>query len=436
VERWPGLARVRLYTRRHDRLAAASHILLAAGPKKEAAYQATLERRFLSGFGFAAGADYLKVPVPSGGSGEFKATKYWGQISFVPSATFGAQLQYFGTSADRDAFSDLGPPGERYEGGRGDLQARVFLGGGGTPRLDLNYMRTAFDSAGILQRIGQLGGTAAIAGATWAFRGTARHTTRWTPLAVDASLSWTPLSLVTFAAEGAYRTHSGDRSSRWGGVRAGIALPGGLVASGSLRRGDAVANPALAVDAAQDIDELEGSIGWQLPWVGIEASYARTAAFTPRIYQAFPSIASIGPSARTEWITLGGRFSPLDWISVQGWYSNPRGAVPDGLPPRHYQVTGALHSKFLRTFRSGVFDLRLELGIEGWRAGVIGRDPLGAPVVLPSATHVRSLVRLQIDTFSLFWESRNLGDTQTGHVPGFRIPRYSGLFGVRWGFVN
>jgi len=440
VERWPGLLRVLLFTRRHDRLAAASHVVLASGPKKEATYQATLERRFVSGFGFGAGAQYLKTPVPAGGTGEYKNTQYWAQVSYVPHAGFGAEVQYLGISADRDAFSDLGGiPGERYEGGRGDLQARVFMGGGADgmgPRLDLSYMRTAFDSAGILQRIGQLGGTGSVRGENWAARASARYATRWTPLDLNVSASWTPTSLATLGAEGVYRAHDGDRSSRWIGARAGVALPGGLVAAGALRTGERVAVPALDADVAQDLSELEGSVGWQLPWIGVEASYARTGAFVPVAYQAFPSIAAIGPSARTEWVTLSGRLAPLDWISVQGSYSNPTGTAPEGLPPGHYHLTGTIRSKFLRTFRSGSFDLKLELGLEGWKSGVIGRDAGGAAVVLPAARFVRSLVRLEIQEFSIFWESRNLGNTQTGYVPGFRIPRYSGIFGIRWSFVN
>ena len=439
VERWPGLVRVYLFTRRHDRLAAASHVVLGAGPKKEATYQASIERRFLSGFGFAAGADYLKVPAPAGSLGEYKNTQFWGQLSFVPSARFGAQLQYVGASADRDAFSDGLVAGERYEGGRGDLQARVFIGGSETgtgPRVDIAYMRTAFDSAGVLHRIGQAALAGSVRGATWAARASARYSTRWTPLDVTASASWTPVPLLTLGGEGVYRTHDEDRTSRWAGLRAGIALPAGFAASGAFRSGEYVPVPAIEASGTQDLNELEGTVGWALSWVGVEASFARTAAFAPLPYQPFPGVVSLAPLDETEWVTLSGRLAPLDWISVQGSFSNPTGTAPDGLPPRHYHLTGTIRSKFLRTFRSGSFDLKLELGVEGWESGVIGRDATGAAVVLPAAQFIRSLVRLQIDSFSLFWESRNLGNTADGYVPGYRVPRYSGLFGIRWGFVN
>ena len=439
VDRWPGLVRVHLFTRRHDRLAAASHVVLGAGPKKEATYQASIERRFVSGFGFAVGADYLKVPAPAGSLGEYKNTQFWGQLSYVPSASFGAQLQYVDASADRDAFSDGPLPGERYEGGRGDLQARVFLGGrsdGMGPRLDLAYMRTAFDSAGVLHRIGQAAAAASVRGTTWSARASARYSTRWTPIDLGGTLSWTPVPLLTVAGEGVYRTHDDDRTSRWAGVRAGIALPAGFALSGAFRAGEIVPVPAIEASVAQDLRELEGTAGWSLGWIGAEASFARTDAFSPLPFQPFPGIASLSPLPETEWVTLSGRLTPLPWVSVQGSFSNPTGTAPEGLPPKHYHLTGTLRSKFLRTFRSGSFDLKLELGIEGWQSGIIGRDAAGTSVVLPAARFVRSLVRLQIDSFSLFWESRNLGNTAEGYVPGYRVPRYSGLFGVRWSFVN
>lgn len=439
VERWPGALRVYLFTRRHDRLAAASHVVLGAGPKKEATYQASIERRFVSGFGFAVGADYLKVPAPGGSLGEYKNTQFWGQLSYVPSDGFGAQLQYIDASADRDAFSDGGLAGERHEGGRGDLQARLFFGGrsdGTGPRIDLTYMRTAFDSAGVLHRIGQAGAAASVRGTTWAARASARYSTRWTPLDLTATASWTPVPLLTLGGEGVYRQHDEDRTSRWAGLRAGIALPGGFAASGALRRGDFVPVPAIEASGSQDLNEFEGTAGWSLRWVGVEASFARTGAFAPLPFQPFPGIVSLTPLPETEWVTLSGHLTPLGWISVQGSFSNPTGTAPDGLPPRHYHVTGTLRSKFLRTFRSGSFDLKLELGVEGWESGIIGRDAAGGAVVLPAARFVRSLVRLQIDSFSFFWESRNLGNTAAGYVPGYRVPRYSGLFGVRWGFVN
>ena len=181
---------------------------------------------------------------------------------------------------------------------------------------------------------------------------------------------------------------------------------------------------------------MEGTAAWSRGWISAEASYARTKSFAPPGYQPFAGIPGIAPSGLTDWLTLGGHFAPLGWFSVRGWYADSRNGEAEGIPPDHYFATATIRSKFLRRFPSGALDLKLELGVEGWRAGVLGRDPGGAPVALPAARYLRSLVQLQLESFSLFWESRNLTDEPVGYVPGFRVPRYNGVFGIRWGFSN
>ena len=148
------------------------------------------------------------------------------------------------------------------------------------------------------------------------------------------------------------------------------------------------------------------------------------------------AFASIAPSGRSDWLTLSGRLAPLGWFSVRGWYADPRDGTPDGSPPRHYSGAATIRSKFLRRFPSGAFDLKLELGVEGWGAGVLGRDAGGIPVVLPAAQFVRGLIQVQLESFSVFWESRNLTNEPNGYVPGLRVPRYNGFVGIRWGFSD
>jgi len=242
--------------------------------------------------------------------------------------------------------------------------------------------------------------------------------------------------VLTLAGEGVYRRHEGDRNARWVGLRAGLGLPGGLYLSGAARTGEDVAAPSLAASPVQDIAEAEGTVGWKLPWIEVEAGYARTRSFAPPAFQPYPAIVAIAPSGRSDWLTLSGRLAPVGWFSVRGWYADPRNGTPDGSPPRHYLAAAAIRSKFLRRFPSGAFDIKLELGIEGWEAGVLGQDAGGFPVVLPAARHVRSLVQVQLESFSVFWESRNLGNEPNGYVPGFRVPRYNGFFGIRWGFSD
>ena len=442
AERWPGLLRVRLYTRRHDRLAPRSRIALGSGQDGLKMYQAELETRSASGFGLGVAADYLKAPAAAGTEGAYQNTQFWVQGSYVRSPRFGMQYQLIRSDPDRDVFSPAigGASLDRLEGRRSDMQARIFVGGGsdgGGPRLDVVYARTGWDSAGIDQQVNQLGGFVAFRNPIMAARAGALYRTRWTPLDASATFSITPATALTLAVDGAYQTHDGDRSSRWVGARAGISLPAGLSLGASARTGRAVTIPSLAADTAQRVSELEGTVGWDLGWVAAEAAYARTGAFAPTGFQPYATIVpAIGPSGRTEWVTLSGRLSPFNWLSLQGWFSDPQSAPPEGMPPRHFAATGTIRSKFLRAFPSGAFDLKLELGVEGWGNGILGRDAFGAPVFLPSETFLRSLVQLQLQSFTVFWDSRNIGGAPGAYVPGFRPARYSGAFGIRWQFSN
>ena len=439
IERWPSTLRVMLYTPANDRLAARSHIVLAAGPGKLAKYEVSLERRFKGGFGIGAAGDYLKVPPPAGATGIFQRTGYWAQLSYVPSARTGLMLEYLGNSLDRDAFSDGVLTGPALEGRRGEMRARAFYGGrpdGTGLRLDLLGSRAGWDSMGVKQTIWRGGAALNLRAPLVAASGAVFLANRWTRLDASGRVSWTPLALVTLAGEGVYRRYDGARDAAWIGGRAGIGLPGGFELSATGRAGHVVSAPSLAASPEQPVREVEGALLWNTGRLGAEGRIARTKSFVPDVYQEFPGIVVAASTPGATWLTAGGFVRPLDWITVRGWYSQATTPAPDGAPPRHWSVTGTIRSRLLHTFRSGAFDLKLELGYEGWRAGVLGQDAGGAPVVLSEAHYLRSLVQVGIESFSVFWESRNLSDEAVAYVPGFRIPRFSGVFGVRWGFMN
>ena len=106
------------------------------------------------------------------------------------------------------------------------------------------------------------------------------------------------------------------------------------------------------------------------------------------------------------------------------------------MPPTHSTNTATIRSKFLRKFRSGIFDLKLQLRMESWGRGIIGRDAAGAPITLRGATFYESLLEIQLQSFTLYWDRRNLSGTKLTYVPGFQIPSYGSNFGVRWEFAN
>jgi hypothetical protein len=130
------------------------------------------------------------------------------------------------------------------------------------------------------------------------------------------------------------------------------------------------------------------------------------------------------------------RVAPLRWITLEGWYSDPRDVTPEGIPPTHSLAAATIRSKFLRQFPSGIFDLKLRFSVESWGTGVIGRDAGGAPIRLGGATFYRSLLQIQLQSFSIYWDRGNLSATSLTYVPGFEVPSYGTVFGVRWEFLN
>ena len=93
----------------------------------------------------------------------------------------------------------------------------------------------------------------------------------------------------------------------------------------------------------------------------------------------------------------------------------------DGVPPTHSLTTATIRSKFLRQFRSGIFDLKLQASMEAWGRGTIGRDAGGAPINLRGATFFKSLVAIQLQSFMLYWDRGNLSATKLTVCAGIPV---------------
>jgi hypothetical protein len=444
VERGPGQIRVRLFTRRNDRLASRSRIAIATGDDDFARYDASLERRFASGFGFALGADYLSSPTASGVSSTYSNTGIWAQGSYHPTDWVGLQYQLIRTGPNRRPFiiDDAGVEdtiGAGYNAKRTDAQIRLSLRKRKDelgPRADIIYARTGWSGEAVEQQINQIGGSLTYRAPRFSIGASVFHRTRWTPLDVRASAGFNPVGLFTAHAELVHLRHFGGRSSDYANLSAGIEPVRGLAVTGMARIGKVVAAPSILTDAEQDVRDFQGALAWNRARLGFEVAYSRTSVFAPYGYADFRRIPGIGTAPQTDWITASARVAPLQWITLETWYSDPRGETPEGLPPTHSVSAATLRSKFLRQFPSGIFDLKLRLAVESWGRGTIGRDAFGVPVVLPGATFFRSLIQVQLDRFTIYWDRVNLSATDRTFVPGFEIPAFGSNFGVRWEFAN
>ena len=444
VERWPGLLRVYLFTRQHDRLAPRSRIAIARGDGDYARYEGALERRYQNGLGFALAGDYLNSPTASGSSSTYSNTQVFLQGNYLPTRKVGIQYQLLRSAPDRRPFivnvpvpDDTIGPG--FDAKRTDAQLRLSWrrsDGGLGPRIDLLYGRTGWDGAGIEQQVNQVGGALTYRAPTFALGASAYHRTRWTALDVRGTVGWNPVPQFTASAEAVHQRHYGGRNSDFVSLSAGLQPIHGVALTGSARIGNVVAAPAISADTAQEISDYEAAIGFERARLGLRLALSRTAAFSPFGYAEFPRIPSIGAIPETEWVTAAARLAPLRWLTLEGWYSDPRDVTPDGIPPTHSLASATIRSKFLRQFPSGVFDLKLRFSVESWGTGVIGRDASGAPIQLGGATFYRSLIQIQLQSFSIYWDRGNLSASGLAYVPGFELPAYGTVFGVRWDFLN
>ena len=444
VERWPGQVRVYLFTRRQDRLAPRSRIAIARGDRNFARYEGSLERRFPSGLGFALAADYLSSPTASGTGSSYSNTQVFGQGGWIPSARFGIQYQIVRSRPKRRAFEIAGVTlndtiGLGFSATRTDAQVRLALrarGDGTGSGLDVIYARSAWDGAGLDQQINQIGGVLSYRAPTFSAGVSGFHRTRWTPLDLRGTVGLSPLREFAASAEAVLQHHFGGRSSKYVTLAAGLHPVRGLALTGTVRLGDLVAAPSILTDTAQKLRDFEAQVGWSRSRLGLQVGYARTSAFNPSGYAEYLRIAALAPSPETNWLTISGRVSPVGWITIQSWYSDPLDGTVDGVPPTHSLTTATIRSKFLRKFSSGIFDLKLQVGMEAWGRGTIGRDANGAPVALRGATFFKSLVEFQLQSFSVYWDRGNLTATKHTYVPGFALPAYGSNFGVRWEFLN
>ena len=440
IERWPGGLRVHLFTHRHDRKAPASRVGISSGDQEIARYAGALEYRFANGLGIAAAGERMVAPTASGLSSDFDITNVWLQASFVPSERFGIQAQVINSSPDRKAFVDADTLESRLTGSRKDAQLRVSWRdrpGDLGLRVDGVVGRTSWKGGGVDDAVRQGGVVVGYRTRTAGLTVRAFNRSRITPWDLRAEAGWAPVDGVSAAAEVGYQTHDLDRNSRWVGVRGGIALPLGLTASAALRSGKLVAAPALLAEPEQQVTDWQGTLRWERSWAALEVGYGQTDAFRPLAYRPFlPSIPGVAAAPRTEWVTVGWRLSPRKWLTFEGWYSDPVSRGPDGVPPTHSMTSATIRSKFLRRFKSGIFDLKAQVSFESWSDGVIGRDSLAAPIALDGASFWRTEIELRLDRFRLYWDRYNLQLSRKTFVPGFPLPSLASTFGVKWEFSN
>lgn len=442
IEAWPALLRVYLYTRRHERIAPRSLIGLGRGTNSLTAVEAQLEKRGIRGLGFGVAADYYNSGSLPGSTGDFyRNTQVWLQASYLPNRNRGIVAQFVRVAPNRDDLTaSTGAVARGLTGGRNDIMIRAFARrheDGLGPTASLTWSLTDFSSDALSQEIhvvtGALQWRAPAAGASVS----AAWRSRWTPLDARATLGWTPGERVGLNLDGGFQLHEGDRQSAWFGAQASLRPVRQVVLRGAVRAASLVQAPSIESEQAQSLLDLTGSVAWDGRILGAEVGLTQADGFRTLGFETLlPVIATIDAPGRTNWFTARGRLSPFPWIGIEAWYSTPLDEAPQGQPGEHLLAVGSIRSKFLRTFPSGAFDLKVQLGVERWGAGILGRDGAGNEILLPSQLYLQTRVEIAIQSFRIYVQRANLLGEVPGYVPGFPIANRATLFGARWGFLN
>ncbi len=439
----PAALRVYLVAARQRSTAPTTEVGILTGQGSIADYRLGYQRRWRSGAGVSLIADWNSFDgLPSTSTTGFRDADVWLEGQYVPNDRVGVSYQVLSSTWTRKAATGLV---DNWAFKRNDGILRAFLaphGGDLGPRLDFAFANTAVsrDTAvgGETRRQVQL-----TASETWARAHaavSARVASDPRPLQVDAVFDWDPLPLLTLAADA---RHAGYDSSRTGNrvhLSAGLRLPLGLSAHGDVAQTRDVGAPALRGSPTQHLDDVSGAVHWQSSRLTLDVGAGRVGAFLPdsAFAAGIKMVGTLGFTPAHRYVTANGSLQVAPGLRVSGWYFHPTGAGGgDFEPPQHARLALAFHSKFWRTFPSGIFDLRAELAAESWSRGFGGfADSTLVPLQLGGATFAEANVEMRIAGVTMYWIYRNANAMRASYVAGLGYPKYFQFYGVRWVFTN
>jgi hypothetical protein len=442
VERWPGLLRIRLFTRQHDRRAPASRIGISTGDRRFARYLGALQQRFGHGFGYDLSADIVNINLGGSSNSEFNEATWRAQFGYVPNDHFGLSGEVLGYNP---SFRGIASPGDTLlpvlKGKRQEAQLRASWGTGPGREgfhADGLFGTGHWDGTGVTQTVRQGGLMLNYRRPRYQFGASGFARSGVTPWDLRGSAGWQPARLLTLSADLGYLEHNGGRNSHWLGAQAGLQLPAGFSVVGQLRQGQVVTAPNQLADTAQSFTDWRGTLAFDSRPFSVAGDYGRLSPFDAKPFNGIPGVDSLRPTGNVEWVTVRYRLMPVSWLTLSGWYTNPvSGAVaPDGTPPGHSLTALTFRSRFWRQFRSGTFELKAQLAMETWSDWTLGVGPSGNPIRQPGATFLRSLVEFRIQRFMVFWDRQNMTASQGSYLPGLTVQPYGNIFGFRWDFLN
>ncbi len=417
-----------------------SFLRVMAGAFSTGAYAGLFQKRWPSGLGLDLAADFVGTEGSGGAARSDQTFDLWGRLKWIPSQRTGASYQVRRQSHDRDAVGD----GVRERrGARTDYIFSMFAG-------------TRDDGMGFRSE-------AILATSAWSSDSTAvdtldqtvrqaqlklRYMTpNWTVAAtgmigdarvlsgVDGRIGWVPIPGVVLAGDAYWHRHEGKRTSV--GAHGAVGLYAGpFSVVGDIQFGNAVQAPAILADSAQRAVAQSIRTGFETRPLAGHVALVRRAAFLPLPYAELGVIDGFDSSTAATYVVADVKLQSSRALTLEAWYSTPtQGEAPNLQPPKHGRVQVTFRSKFWRTFRSGAFDLKVQVAMEYWSPGTAGLAG-GNPVELEGAKYYEGFIQFEIGSFQGFWNLRNMLNSENPYIPGLTYPISVQTFGVKWEFSN
>lgn len=444
VERHPAFLRVYLVSERSERLGTRSYLRVVNGDFKSAAYAVLFQHRWANGIGLDLTGDYLNT---KGGQSEARESRWFDMraaVDWTPTPLVSARFQVRSLTLDREATATqigLSVPL------RGDNRRESLLRLVASTRpdrqgvsIEAGLQSTAWKAdSGLADTLlgrrsmsqGFLG--LRLAGPLATVDLITRVSDYHTPLAADLSLGWQALSWAVLSGGARWASHEGDRSSRtaWGSL--GLHR-GAFSLAGDVRWADAVAAPALAADTAQTTLDLGVRAGVASRRLSMHAGIEQRDAYAPPEVPVAPGFPTLAPAPAATY-AVGDLSVTVGPLTLAGWYANPvSGESPDFQPPSQSRWSATFRSKFVGAFPSRAFELKVQVALESWSAGVAGVDEAGIPIPLPGASVGEAFLQVELVGFQAFYSLKNALRSREGYVPGYEYPRNRQTFGVKWLF--
>ena len=447
----PSTLRVYLVSTRHASLEPRSALRVMTGYYGTGAYAGLFQKNMPNGVGFNVAADFVGTDETSGTEGTNRTFDVWARVDWHSSGLSGASYQVRRQNHSRDA---VGSNVAGREGNRTDFLFTMFSGArpdGLGLRVEGRLAASAWtgDSSVLDQRVRSARAAVRYVRPNWSagvsgVLGEARTTS-----GVLAQFGWAPSPGVALSGEAQWARHDGNRSS----VRAhgAVGLYGGPFSlAGTLQYQDAVQAPSILGDSAQRTLDHSVQAGFATQPVSGHVALLRRDAYLPLAFPELGVISGFDTSSAATYLVADVRLASSRALALDAWYSAPvsggRGAeslpqekprqAADLQPPHHGRVQITYRSKFWRTFRSGAFDLKVQIALEYWSTGDAGFDAHGSPIALKGATFYEGFVQFQIEDFVGFWDMRNAYNSPDPYIPGLSYPKAVQTFGVKWEFSN